>query len=287
MKRRGCSTRPGRPPMRSLGRPPAFGRDTQQSCPAQVAISRQPGAASGFLEAAVADQARAGEGNTPRAAPLLHNLADIYTAQGRADCAVPRYEQASRIWEQGFGPDHPGRLQAMVSLAAIDRERGDLAAAERRLRPALEQLERRFGPDHPEVAGARNNLAEVLRLQGRHGEGAVLYDSALSTLERTLGKNHPATAAVLLNRAVLDWQQGTAAEAVRLAGRGCRTTRARRRHRARLRLRGAEAGVRADAGQRDSRHNLLAGCRIWRSCRPNPRARHRDAEERPRTRRGG
>ena len=51
-----------------------------------------------------------------------------------------------------FGPNHPEVARALTNLGNVQRNRGDLAAAEANQTRALIILEEALGPDHPGVA---------------------------------------------------------------------------------------------------------------------------------------
>jgi tetratricopeptide (TPR) repeat protein len=64
------------------------------------------------------------------------------------------------------------------NLAAILREKPDLAGARRYYARALAIDEEAYGPDHPEVAVDLQNLAEVLDAMGRKQEARRLAERA-------------------------------------------------------------------------------------------------------------
>ena len=60
----------------------------------------------------------------------LHNLAGLYTHQGRYGEAEPLYRRALAIREKALGPDHPDVAQHLNSLAGLYHEQGVYDEAE-------------------------------------------------------------------------------------------------------------------------------------------------------------
>ncbi len=55
----------------------------------------------------------------PEIADTLHNLADLYGAQGKYEQAEPLYQRALAIREQVLGPEHPATAHTLKSLAEL------------------------------------------------------------------------------------------------------------------------------------------------------------------------
>ena len=72
--------------------------------------------------------------------------------------------------EKAFGPEHPQVARTLGNLSNVQRERGDLAAAEQSLTRALAIKKKGFGPEHPEAARGGAGKAEQGRRDEDHGE---------------------------------------------------------------------------------------------------------------------
>jgi tetratricopeptide (TPR) repeat protein len=103
-------------------------------------------------------------------APLAANEAPFYgVVTMRSDGYTPeRRAQVASLVRR-----HPGEPLLAFGLGWMDRQAGDLAAAEKSYRDAL-----RLAPANDRVM---NNLANVLTLQGRTDEALDLYRRAIST----------------------------------------------------------------------------------------------------------
>jgi tetratricopeptide (TPR) repeat protein len=71
------------------------------------------------------------------------------------------YERALTILEKNLGPDHPRLAAAMMNLAVLDFEMGDLRAARPLFARALAIREKTYGPKHVAVANSLNSLANA------------------------------------------------------------------------------------------------------------------------------
>ena len=88
-------------------------------------------------------------------------------AQGRYQEALPFAEEALRLGNQEFGPDHPTTAALLNNLAELYRAQGKYAEAEPLYQRALRIYEKALGPDHPDVATSLKNYATLLWETGR------------------------------------------------------------------------------------------------------------------------
>ena len=61
----------------------------------------------------------------------LHNLADLYRAQGKYADAEPMYKRALAIWENALGSEHHFVATGLEAYAALLREIGQNAQADK------------------------------------------------------------------------------------------------------------------------------------------------------------
>jgi tetratricopeptide (TPR) repeat protein len=149
----------------------------------------------------------------PDVAASLHNLAELYRAQGHYGEAEPLLQRALAIYEQAQGPEHPDTATGLHNLAGLYYAQARYAEAEPLLQRALALREQAQGPEHPDAAASLHNLAGLYWAQGRYGEAEPLLQRALALLEQAQGPEHPDTAASLNSLAELYRAQGRYAEA--------------------------------------------------------------------------
>jgi hypothetical protein len=89
----------------------------------------------------------------------------------------------------------------MIVEAALDEERGDDAAAERRLGLALARREAEFGPEDTRLVQPLNELGRVRSRSGHHDAALAAYGRARRLCEQGRGDAHIDTAWALVNEA--------------------------------------------------------------------------------------
>lgn len=95
-------------------------------------------------------------------------------AQGRYQEAIPFAEEALRLGELEFGPEHLATATNLNNLASLYKKQGRYAEAEPLYRRSLVIVEKAFGPDHPNFATTLENYADLLRKTGRADEAAEM-----------------------------------------------------------------------------------------------------------------
>jgi len=133
--------------------------------------------------------------------------------QGKYADALPVAQEALRVAEASFGPEHPNVAKSLNNLAALYHAQGKYAEAEEFLKRSLAIKEKALGPDDPDVAASLNNLAALYDDQGKHSEAEPLLRRSLAIREKALGSGHPDVARSLNNLAVLYEAQGKHADA--------------------------------------------------------------------------
>jgi len=128
----------------------------------------------------------------PEVSAVLLNQAGLYL-RGRADFVGARAlsEQALRISETAYGPDHPRVATCASNLGSVLQEQGDYAGARALYERALRIGEAALGAEDPTVAIRLNNLGEVLRAQGDYAGARALLERALRIDEAAYGPDHP------------------------------------------------------------------------------------------------
>ncbi len=133
----------------------------------------------------------------------LNGKAKTLYKQKRYPDALSVAEEALKVAEDTFGPDHPKVAISLNNIAELYVIKGTYAEIEPLYKRALEINEKALGEDHPDVAISLNNLAELYYNQGRYKEAEPLYRQALKILKQTLGSDHPEVAITLENMRAL------------------------------------------------------------------------------------
>ncbi|MGD9800944.1 MAG: tetratricopeptide repeat protein, partial [Parvularculaceae bacterium] len=136
----------------------------------------------------------------------LHQAGDYAAATVKA-------EEALRLAEKAFGPDHPSTLASAYNLAGLYQTQRRFAESEALYLRSLNGVERVLGRDHPVTLSLVRSLAVLYHIQARYDEAERLYRRALDAWERTLGPNSFDTLVAAGNLAVLLQAKGDYDEA--------------------------------------------------------------------------
>jgi tetratricopeptide (TPR) repeat protein len=152
----------------------------------------------------------------PDVATALHNLASLYSDQGKLEAAESLYRRALAIDEKALGPDSPVLAMTLNSLAGVYEAQDKLAEAEPLLQRALAIQQKALGAENPFVAEILSKLAVLYQSQGELAKAEPLFRRALAMRQKTLDPGHPDVAKSLNNLARLYFDQGKLAEAATL-----------------------------------------------------------------------
>jgi tetratricopeptide (TPR) repeat protein len=144
------------------------------------------------------------EANSPDAANLLNDLAEIESERQNFQDALVLAERAHSIEDQlgdGFAGEGAAQIRArtMGLIGEICRMRGDFVRAEVSLKEALRIVTAEFGAVSEHVADARNNLAVLYKACGRFNEGQRLYQQALDSVVKLNGEDCLASSVIYHN----------------------------------------------------------------------------------------
>jgi tetratricopeptide (TPR) repeat protein len=135
-----------------------------------------------------------GEANSPDAANLLNDLAEIESERQYFQDALALAERAHSIEDQlgdGFAGEDAAQIRARTTglIGQICRTRGDYVRAEASLKEALRIVATEFGEASEHTANARNNLAVLYKACGCFNEGLELYQQALNCVVKLNGED--------------------------------------------------------------------------------------------------
>ena len=98
----------------------------------------------------------------------LHAEILILYQQGRYAEAAKVAEEALKVAENTYGPDHPNVVTSVKNVADLYQVQGNYAAAEPLFKRALAIQEKNLGPDHPDLGRSMNDLAVLYKAQGKY-----------------------------------------------------------------------------------------------------------------------
>lgn len=104
----------------------------------------------------------------------LDALVQQFLAQGQHTLAQQHAQQALRIREDAWGPEHRQVAAGLDQLAAVYSAQGKYAEAEPLLQQALAIREKALGTEHQEVAASLDQYARLLRQLQREPEAQPL-----------------------------------------------------------------------------------------------------------------
>ncbi|KAK3688696.1 hypothetical protein B0T22DRAFT_512391 [Podospora appendiculata] len=141
-------------------------------------------------------------------------LAEIYTVLG--DYAMAQKILVSLTYcelDPPVGEEYAPIATAMMDLAALLKEKGQLAEAATLYRLTIQSLRPRLGADHKYMFQCMGGLGAVYEAQGQHVAAAEEYQNALIGLSALLGPGHEKTS--VLSLALYNLRQPMSAEARR------------------------------------------------------------------------
>lgn len=133
------------------------------------------------------------------ASRLFNNVGVYLWSRAQYVEAKGLYEQALRIDEVAYGPEHPKVAIRLSNLGTVLQNLGDLQGARENTARALRIDEVALGPEHPSVAIRLNNLGTVLQKLGDFEGARDSIERALTIDEATYGPDHPEVAIELSN----------------------------------------------------------------------------------------
>ena len=145
-----------------------------------------------------------GEAESPDAANLLNDFAEIESERQNYQAALAQAERAQEIEERlgdRFAGEDAARIRArtMGLIGETCRVQGEYTRAELALQVALNIAEGEFDAASEPVAEARNNLAVLYKYCGRFEEGLWLYEQALSAVTALHGEDSLAAGVIYHN----------------------------------------------------------------------------------------
>jgi eukaryotic-like serine/threonine-protein kinase len=157
---------------------------------ANLALARgELDASRSLYERAIAMQVEALGPEHPAIGDTLQNLGNTYIKSGEFALARTIFQQALELLQRS-GESNPSVAHALIHLAQVDTELGDLPRARVELERARPIVEAAYGVSHPTYALVLSELGNVHYQAGENALAGPLYEQSLAIEEKTLGPQH-------------------------------------------------------------------------------------------------
>lgn len=156
-------------------------------------------------------------------AGLRSTIASTYLAMGLRAEAAPHVEQAVRLAESVYGPNHPATARAWNARGRLRLASGEYEGAVNDFRAAARVLESVRSPDLP---FAQSLLGEALYRTADLAGARQQIEASLAGMRQQFGENHVATSTLINNLAVITDDLGDFAASERYFGEAANVLRA-------------------------------------------------------------
>ena len=151
--------------------------------------------------------------NAPQLDSALDMLSQVYVREKRYADAATTQQWRLDIWTATMGENSVVVGRALQQLSSVQRQGGDLIAAEANSRRALAIMTAAY-VDKPPAAQAASDLAEILAAENRNDDAEQMLALAEKTFETALGPTSPLTIGIATRRAMIQKQLGRAPQPV-------------------------------------------------------------------------
>ena len=124
----------------------------------------------------------------------LHQIAQLYRAQGKYDSALDAYVVALRGMKMALGKHHPNVAAVLGNIGNLQKEMGDLSAAYNTYQEVLGIESYRLGLSHPDVAITLHNIATIDAARGNYEHALLLYTKVIGLQKKLFGEKHRSVA---------------------------------------------------------------------------------------------
>jgi len=169
-----------------------FMSDTLQGAGPSVAKGRDITMLKEMMDAAAARIEKGDLRAVPEAELRLRaTIGGTYRELAVFDAAQGMLQPALALARATHIGDDETTANALINLAALLRDQGDLSRAEPLFRESLDMTRRLFPGDHPDVANGLNNLATLLQSRGDLAGAEPFLREALEMWKRLVPGEHP------------------------------------------------------------------------------------------------
>jgi tetratricopeptide (TPR) repeat protein len=120
----------------------------------------------------------------------LHQIAQLYRAQGKFSRALDAFEVALRGMKTALGKHHPNVAAVLGNIGNLQKEMGDLDAAYQTYQEVLGIESYRLGLSHPDVAVTLHNIATIDAARGNFDHALQLYRKVIGLQKKLFGEDN-------------------------------------------------------------------------------------------------
>jgi len=120
----------------------------------------------------------------------LHQIAQMYKAQGSYGKALDAYEVALRGMRTALGKHHPNVAAVLGNIGNLQKEMGDFDAAYQTYQEVLGIESYRLGLSHPDVAITLHNIAVISAAKGNYEHSLQLYRKVIGLQKKLFGEDN-------------------------------------------------------------------------------------------------
>jgi tetratricopeptide (TPR) repeat protein len=120
----------------------------------------------------------------------LHQIAQLYRAQGKFGRALDAYEAALRGMKKALGKHHPNVAAVLGNIGNLQKDMGDLDGAYQTYQEVLGIESYRLGLSHPDVAITLHNIATIDAARGNHDHALQLYRKVIGLQKKLFGEDN-------------------------------------------------------------------------------------------------
>lgn len=120
----------------------------------------------------------------------LHQIAQLFRAQGKFARALDAYEVALRGMKTALGKHHPNVAAVLGNIGNLQKEMGDLNAAYKTYQEVLGIESYRLGLSHPDVAITLHNIATIDAARGNYEHSLQLYRKVIGLQKKLFGEDN-------------------------------------------------------------------------------------------------
>jgi tetratricopeptide (TPR) repeat protein len=124
----------------------------------------------------------------------LHQIAQLYRAQGKFSKALDAYEVALRGMKTALGEHHPNVAAVLGNIGNLQKDMGNLDAAYMTYQEVLGIESYRLGLSHPDVAITLHNIATIDAARGNYEHALQLYRKVMGLQKKLFGEDNVSVA---------------------------------------------------------------------------------------------
>jgi len=121
----------------------------------------------------------------------FHQLASVYTYQGKYEEAVKYNHKSLEIKKKTLPVDHPILATSYNNIGSLYQDIGEYPNALEYFHKSLEIIKKSLPADHPDLATSYNNIGSVYQHMGEFAKALDYFHKSLEIWEKSLPVDHP------------------------------------------------------------------------------------------------